>query len=422
MGEYIDIVDEVVPSAKYKMRDITSRILNNKAFGIMMNKKLVRHFGIKVPIVSKLLKVVVLNYLFEKDPKAISELYGASETKTLDFKIRNEVGGTEKALDELYKTEFAEIGSDSRLYSLEDKFCIVKLDTATYAIINEPYLPENNNNGKVAIHFTLYFIGKGAYRELYKFRKYVEEWHLKKQVNSTQIFIVNGYKIDVKFKELNISDSSLIVDNGILSSVYSYIDNVFSLANKPLNVAVKNRLHPGILLYGEPGTGKSTFIEVIAKKYNAAIVYINAAKMSQIEFDELLPRLHRTYTIFVFEDIDIVCQRREDTTELIDRENLNTLLQLLDGGMQIEGMKYIQIATTNHIDALDPALTRCGRFDMKIEMTGLFRDMAEKLCDSFEVGYEVLDDETFPINPSYLQAKILRNMKTEIINEVKGGN
>lgn len=75
MGEYIDIVDEAVPSAKYKMKDITSRIFNSKAFGILMNKKLVRHFGIKIPVVNKLLKVVVLNYLFEKDPKEIGRAH-----------------------------------------------------------------------------------------------------------------------------------------------------------------------------------------------------------------------------------------------------------------------------------------------------------------------------------------------------------
>jgi hypothetical protein len=45
--------------------------------------------------------------------------------------------------------------------------------------------------------------------------------------------------------------------------------------------------------------------------------------------------------------------------------------------------------------------------------------MAERLCNSFEVGYDVLKDEKFPINPAYLQSKILQNMKNAVIDEAQ---
>jgi hypothetical protein len=266
--------------------------LKNGLFGLVdddvikcyVTKKLIDHFGVKIPIKSRLLRVIVLNYLYEIDQRAISEFFGVSNINNLDFKIRNEVGGTPKMLSDLCDLPFEKIGNNQNIYSSDDKFCVIKVADATYAVISEPHESEETRERSRKTNFTLYFIGKRAYYEVYKFREYAIQKQEQWSDHSNRILVINGLRVESKSKCLSISDSSLIVKEKILTSVYSYIDNLFSLADKPLNVAVKNRLHPGILLYGEPGTGKSTFIEVIAKKYKATIVYINAAKVSQIDF------------------------------------------------------------------------------------------------------------------------------------------
>lgn len=114
----------------------------------------------------------------------------------------------------------------------------------------------------------------------------------------------------------------------------------------------------------------------------------------------------------IYEDIDTIVTDRNDSKEKDYRKNFNNLLQVLDGYLSVP--YTINIATTNHIEKLDEAITRAGRFDLQIELKGLTEDLAKKMCDKHKVSYDILDDEEFPINPSYLQTKIIANKRDSI--------
>ena len=47
----------------------------------------------------------------------------------------------------------------------------------------------------------------------------------------------------------------------------------------------------------------------------------------------------------------------------------------------------IFIATTNHIERLDKAITREGRFDLKINVKGLLKNDVKKFMDLLECKY-----------------------------------
>lgn len=166
----------------------------------------------------------------------------------------------------------------------------------------------------------------------------------------------------------------------------------------------------GFLLYGPPGNGKTSFIKFIQKHTNRHVLFINLSLFkNDQELKTAIPFRRKigekTYEchelIYVFEDCDAQCdwiKKRpslpadENNTnplfaeksstntskESIDQElnkellrtmretpTLSCLLNLLDGPNELNGTIFI--FTTNHPETLDPALTRAGRMDHKIE-------------------------------------------------------
>jgi nucleoside-triphosphatase THEP1 len=154
------------------------------------------------------------------------------------------------------------------------------------------------------------------------------------------------------------------------------------------SLGFQNKLN--ILLYGMPGTGKSTTITAIATYMQRDIYYVDLKEAKtnkdlQMIF-EYVNKNVKGGGIVVFEDIDsmtnVVLKRRNpkdmtvsELAAIGDSElTLEYLLNILQGTLTIDDS--IIIVTTNHIDHLDPAFYRDGRFDVKIEL---------KLCDRFQI-------------------------------------
>ena len=93
----------------------------------------------------------------------------------------------------------------------------------------------------------------------------------------------------------------------------------------------------------------------------------------------------------------------------LNKSQLGEMLNFIDGQMSPENCIFI--ATTNHIERLDPALIRPGRFDLQIEMKYLDYELASQMCERFNQNPDdILKDEKLPISPAYLQAKLIENL------------
>lgn len=150
----------------------------------------------------------------------------------------------------------------------------------------------------------------------------------------------------------------------------------------------------GILLYGPPGTGKTSLIKAIASYLSYSIYYLPTAELSKIERAAAdLP----DKCIMIIEDIDsnpLTKTREESNKRDIDDEGdlvtafksfekigLSEVLNAMDGLFSAHGR--ILIATTNHLETLDPALIRPGRIDLKVEIGYVNIETLELFINSF---------------------------------------
>jgi hypothetical protein len=181
----------------------------------------------------------------------------------------------------------------------------------------------------------------------------------------------------------------------------------------------------GIMLYGEPGTGKTSVIKAIAHDTKRHIVNIRLSpsttqtQMKNLFFKEKITVLqdgkNEVYNIplneriYVIEDIDCISEvvysrnetvitgedlisdtedgkvvkpfKRDPKPEMNECLTLSFLLNLFDG--ILETPNRILIITTNHPEKLDEALIRAGRIDVKIHVSFCDYDMIKEIYNFF---------------------------------------
>lgn len=132
----------------------------------------------------------------------------------------------------------------------------------------------------------------------------------------------------------------------------------------------------GILFTGPPGTGKTHLARIIANQSKAAFYDISGPAVVSKWVGDSENMLRKIFehaeqadggrAILFFDEIDSIAESRTGDTHESSRRLVAQLLTLMDG-FDNRKSATIVIAATNRADALDPALTRPGRFDSEIE-------------------------------------------------------
>jgi 26S proteasome regulatory subunit T2 len=132
----------------------------------------------------------------------------------------------------------------------------------------------------------------------------------------------------------------------------------------------------GVILYGEPGTGKTLLAKAVANSTSATFLRLTGSELIQKHLGDgpkLVRELFRIAdehapSIVFIDEIDAIGTKRYDATSSGEREIQRTMLELLN---QLDGFEARHdvkvILATNKIESLDPALLRPGRVDRKIE-------------------------------------------------------
>ncbi|MBO4700209.1 MAG: ATP-dependent zinc metalloprotease FtsH [Alphaproteobacteria bacterium] len=163
---------------------------------------------------------------------------------------------------------------------------------------------------------------------------------------------------------------------GIDSEKQELSEVVDFLRDKSKFAAVGARVPRGILLAGEPGTGKTLLARAIAGEANVPFFAASGSDFSGIivglgvaKIKEIFEMAKRNAPCLLFiDEIDAIGQRRsQNSFNDQDREQtLNQLLIEMDGFSNETGI--IVIGATNRPDMLDPALLRPGRFDRQVHI------------------------------------------------------
>ena len=133
----------------------------------------------------------------------------------------------------------------------------------------------------------------------------------------------------------------------------------------------------GVILHGEPGTGKTAMAGALANKANCAFLYVKGSLATKYVGDaaknvrNLFAQARATNRpcIIFMDEIDAMGKRTDDMTgsAASAREMITTFASETDG-LSDWPHPIIVIGATNRPDTLDSALTRPGRFDRMIEV------------------------------------------------------
>lgn len=133
----------------------------------------------------------------------------------------------------------------------------------------------------------------------------------------------------------------------------------------------------GVLLAGDPGTGKTLMARAVAGEADVPFFSISGSEFAEMfvgvgasRVRDLFSKAKKNAPSIIFiDEIDAVAHKRDARggAGREDEQTLNQILVEMDGFDNDSGV--IVIAATNRVDMLDKALLRPGRFDRHVNVT-----------------------------------------------------
>ena len=172
---------------------------------------------------------------------------------------------------------------------------------------------------------------------------------------------------------------SVILKEGQMERIMGYLRGF--LDNKEAYRKADLAYRTGILLYGAPGSGKSSTALAIANELRMN-VYIIA--LSALISDEALNDCFNNIppnSIIILEDIDTASAVRNRDDDDETGVTMSGMLNVLDGFQSPPGV--ITIMTTNRKNVLEEAIRRPGRIDLEEELSCLDDYQLRGMCEYF---------------------------------------
>lgn len=186
-----------------------------------------------------------------------------------------------------------------------------------------------------------------------------------------------------------ILDENLVFDkNSVLDKVKNDVLSFFTEKTENLYKQLQIPFKRGIILYGEPGNGKSSMIREIIRTASEDISKIVIRRTYNIvnALTSLINGLNGKKAIIIIEDID----------SMLNDNNRSDFLNVLDGLDLRSGLYFI--ATTNYPERLDSAVfNRAGRFDKAYEICNPSKSTRKIFFESRNIC-EILKDYSYSKN------------------------
>lgn len=233
--------------------------------------------------------------------------------------------------------------------------------------------------------------GEGDEKALEQMIKIVKKYYVKPKAKRNNIRMIMTTQAGFDLMDYNVDP----VENFDIESEYN--DDFIKEADK-IKEFIKIDKSGIIILHGEKGTGKSTFINsLISDNPERQFIYFPSALVPLLgdpTFTSFLPRLKNT--IMILEDCENALRSRSDFNS---SSPVNQLLNLADGLLKSFNIKFI--CTFNaEIDSIDSALLRKGRLVSKYEFKKLCPEKASALLTKL-YGKEIIVKEALSLADIY---------------------
>jgi len=223
-----------------------------------------------------------------------------------------------------------------------------------------------------------------------------------------------GPPVDVIKKK--VKNENLIFDKeSQIYTVMSDIELFFTKETKKMYKTIDIPYKRGIIIYGDPGNGKSAMIReiirVLPKKIIKIIISPGTRNVTEI-LSSLVDKLDGKEAIIVIEDID----------SLITSYNRSEFLNILDGVDSKSGIYFI--GSTNYPDKIDPAfMNRSGRFDRTFEIGNPSEKVRKMYFENHNVSeilkeFRLSDDPENTLNVIDMFTKYSENMSMANLKEL----
>ena len=260
---------------------------------------------------------------------------------------------------------------------------VVKFGNAYIAVNREKHSTANMNTGEPheVVQLTTLWAHRHAFEGIFE-----EAHRLAAKANEGKTIVYSARGMDWaplgdprKKRPLG----SVVLADGVKESIVADVQDFLSRQQWYVDRGIPYRR--GYLLFGPPGSGKSSFIQALAGELDFGVAMINLSEMGMTDdkLAYLLTKLPKR-CLLLLEDADAAfVNRRQRDTDGYSGANVtfSGLLNALDG--VAAGEERIAFLTTNHIDRLDPALVRPGRVDMMLRIGEATRSQASQMWERF---------------------------------------
>ena len=180
-----------------------------------------------------------------------------------------------------------------------------------------------------------------------------------------------------RYTEGAIPDTNFKDVAGIDECREELVDIVTFLKGNAKYERLKARMPHGVLLVGDPGTGKTLLAKAIAGEAGVPFFTTSGSDFVEVFVGLGASRVRSLFKkarakspcIIFIDEIDAAGRKRQNAVggaEMEHDQTLNQILVEMDGFGTSEGV--VVLAATNRMDVLDPALTRAGRFDRHVNI------------------------------------------------------
>ncbi len=214
---------------------------------------------------------------------------------------------------------------------------------------------------------------------------------------------------------LDIVNTRLSLDDiGGLESVKSMLRNIAISFQHPEIMEKWGAKRPqGVLMYGEPGTGKTMLAEALANEIEAEMWALQSSDIydkwlgnSEAHIKDIFnrARAHKGKLVLFFDEFDSIVGISENPTSGGDnaRNSVAGIFKQEMNNLAGENPNVLVVAATNNLDRIDPALVRSGRFDHKVYVPMPDQEARQQIIINIAVrsmlgqesdGFKILGDD-----------------------------